>query len=229
MRGMCTKLGSLREGRKSVILLSEGFNATLPPQMRSNLPGGMAGGSGVGGGTRDPFAGDNNTTGGSRAVLGRHGHAARAAGRLGRLQPQQHRDLRRRSARAGGRRASTSRRTSRCRRASRISTRRSTRCASWPTTPTAARSSTATIWPPGMKQIIRDSSAYYLVGYNSTQAPTDGKFHEIKVRVKRPGVQVSARQGYWALHRGRREARRRGTASPDRRRKSPRRWPRSRR
>ena len=41
-----------------------------------------------------------------------------------------------------------------------------------------------------MKQIIRDASAYYLVGYNSTQAPTDGKFHEIKVRVKRPGVQV---------------------------------------
>ncbi len=36
IRGMCTKLGSLREGRKSLILLSEGFNATLPPQMRSN-------------------------------------------------------------------------------------------------------------------------------------------------------------------------------------------------
>ena len=50
----------------------------------------------------------------------------------------------------------------------------------------------------GMKQIIRDSSAYYLLGYNSSQAPTDGKFHEIKVRVKRPGVQVRARKGYWA-------------------------------
>ena len=49
-----------------------------------------------------------------------------------------------------------------------------------------------------MKQIIRDSSAYYLVGYNSTQAPRDGKFHEIRVRVKRPGVQVRARRGYWA-------------------------------
>jgi len=53
----------------------------------------------------------------------------------------------------------------------------------------------------GMKQIIRDSSAYYLIGYNSTQAPTDGKFHAIKVRVKRPGVQVRARKGYWALNR----------------------------
>jgi len=51
----------------------------------------------------------------------------------------------------------------------------------------------------GMKQIVRDSSAYYLLGYNSTQAPADGRFHEIKVRVKRPGVQVRARKGYWAL------------------------------
>jgi VWFA-related protein len=52
----------------------------------------------------------------------------------------------------------------------------------------------------GMKQITRDSSAYYLIGYNSSQAPSDGKFHEIKVRVKRPGVQVRARKGYWALN-----------------------------
>jgi len=51
----------------------------------------------------------------------------------------------------------------------------------------------------GMKQIVRDVSAYYLLGYNSTQTSADGKFHEIKVRVKRPGVQVRARKGYWAL------------------------------
>jgi VWFA-related protein len=51
----------------------------------------------------------------------------------------------------------------------------------------------------GMRQIIRDSSAYYLVGYNSKKAPKDGKFHEIRVRVKRPGVEVRHRKGYWAL------------------------------
>ena len=51
----------------------------------------------------------------------------------------------------------------------------------------------------GMRQIVRDTSAYYLLGYNSTQAPSDGKFHEIKVQVRRPGVQVRARKGYWAL------------------------------
>jgi VWFA-related protein len=50
----------------------------------------------------------------------------------------------------------------------------------------------------GMKQIIRDSSGYYLLGYNSSQAPTDGKFHEIKVKVTRKGVDVRARKGYWA-------------------------------
>jgi hypothetical protein len=37
-----------------------------------------------------------------------------------------------------------------------------------------------------------------LIGYNSTEAPTDGKFHEIKVRVNRRGVDVRARKGYWA-------------------------------
>jgi VWFA-related protein len=53
----------------------------------------------------------------------------------------------------------------------------------------------------GMRQIVRDVSAYYLIGYSSTVAPSDGKFHEIKVRVKKPGVQVRSRKGYWALTR----------------------------
>ena len=51
----------------------------------------------------------------------------------------------------------------------------------------------------GMKQIIKDSSAYYLLGYTSTQAKSDGKFHSISVKVKRPGVQVRSRKGFWAL------------------------------
>ena len=50
-----------------------------------------------------------------------------------------------------------------------------------------------------MKQIVRDSSGYYLLGYNSTFTDADGKFHDISVRVKRPGVEVRARKGYWAL------------------------------
>lgn len=54
----------------------------------------------------------------------------------------------------------------------------------------------------GMQQIVRDMSAYYLIGYNSAAAPADGKFHEIKVRlsdrVKSRGLQVRARKGYIA-------------------------------
>ncbi len=57
IRGISTKLGSLREGRKSVILISEGYSALLPPQMRSDQPGGFGD---PGRATRDPFAGDNN-------------------------------------------------------------------------------------------------------------------------------------------------------------------------
>ena len=52
---------------------------------------------------------------------------------------------------------------------------------------------------PGLKQMMRDSSAYYLLGYNSSRSPTDGKYHEIKVRVRRDDVDVRHRQGFWAM------------------------------
>jgi VWFA-related protein len=50
----------------------------------------------------------------------------------------------------------------------------------------------------GLRQIVRDSSAYYLLGYTSA-VTTDGKFHKLNVRVKRPGLQVRARPGYLAM------------------------------
>ena len=50
----------------------------------------------------------------------------------------------------------------------------------------------------GLEQLLRDSSLYYLLGYSSTSAQADGKFHQIRVRVKRPKVDVRARKGYWA-------------------------------
>ena len=52
---------------------------------------------------------------------------------------------------------------------------------------------------PGLKQMMRDSSTYYLIGYNSTRSPTDGKFHEIDVRVRQDDIQVRHRQGFWAM------------------------------
>jgi VWFA-related protein len=46
--------------------------------------------------------------------------------------------------------------------------------------------------------VMADASAYYLIGYTPTRKGNDGKFHEIKVRVKRRGVRVTARRGYWS-------------------------------
>ena len=46
--------------------------------------------------------------------------------------------------------------------------------------------------------VMADASAYYLLGYAPTRKINDGKFHEINVRVKRRGVRVTARRGYWA-------------------------------
>jgi hypothetical protein len=48
----------------------------------------------------------------------------------------------------------------------------------------------------GLKKIANDLSSYYLLGYLSTNAKLDGKYHQIKVRVKRPGIDVRARKGY---------------------------------
>ena len=49
-----------------------------------------------------------------------------------------------------------------------------------------------------LQGVMSDASAYYLVGYTPTRKTNDGKFHEIKVRVKRRGVRVNARKGYWS-------------------------------
>ena len=48
-----------------------------------------------------------------------------------------------------------------------------------------------------VERIVSQASATYLLGYTKDM-PQDGKFHEIKVRVKRGGYEVRARAGYWA-------------------------------
>jgi VWFA-related protein len=49
-----------------------------------------------------------------------------------------------------------------------------------------------------LPQIVKHASAYYLLGYAAESSPADGKFHKIRVRVKRPDVEVRSRGGYWA-------------------------------
>jgi len=50
----------------------------------------------------------------------------------------------------------------------------------------------------GVKKISDDLSAFYLLGYYSTNTASDGKYRRIEVKVKTPGVKVSARPGYVA-------------------------------
>jgi len=50
----------------------------------------------------------------------------------------------------------------------------------------------------GLRRIADDLSSYYLFGYYSTNTKLDGRFRSITVRVKRPGVRVRARRGYRA-------------------------------
>jgi VWFA-related protein len=51
---------------------------------------------------------------------------------------------------------------------------------------------------PLLRTIVKESSAFYLLGYASSLNPADGKFHRIKVHVKRSSVDVHARNGYLA-------------------------------
>ncbi len=56
------------------------------------------------------------------------------------------------------------------------------------------------------ERIVTDNSAYYLLGYYSTNERRDGKFRKIEVRVAKPGLTVRARKGYAAA---------RGKAEPE--------------
>jgi VWFA-related protein len=50
----------------------------------------------------------------------------------------------------------------------------------------------------GFERIVRDNSTYYLLGFYPEIDQRDGRFHEITVRVNRPGVNVRARRGFFA-------------------------------
>src|SRR5262245_11814510 len=194
LRGLATRLGSLREGRKAIIFVSEGFTAMLPPQMRdpvATMPG-------LGNRrARDPFAGrgdpreetaqffaETDLQSQMRDVYdaaNRNNAAFYALDPRGLATGEFHidenvaweRDQR-----------------------SLQSTQDTLRVLASETDGRAIvnRNDLA----KGLEQVVRDSSAYYMIGYNSSTAPSGGKFHEIKVRVKRPGVYVRARKGYWA-------------------------------
>ena len=195
LRGLSVRLGSLREGRKSVIFVSEGFTAILPPQMRrqdasqpenpiqARAAGGLQdssieetaawfGQSDVNSRMRDVYqmANRNNT---SIYSLDPRGLAVFEFG----LDDS-----------AATPTFATDRRV--------LQMTQDTLRSLSEETDGRAIVNRNTLYE-GLTQMVRDSSFYYLLGYSS-KAPTDGKFHEIKVRIKRRGVEARARRGYWA-------------------------------
>ncbi|MGH9589814.1 MAG: VWA domain-containing protein [Terracidiphilus sp.] len=51
---------------------------------------------------------------------------------------------------------------------------------------------------PAFAQVQRDTSAYYAIGYRSTDTARDGKYRRLSVKVDRPGIKLEYRQGYYA-------------------------------
>lgn len=196
IRSLIVHMGSLKEGRKALILVSEGFSYMLPPQMRNA----DAQNPGLGNpDSHNPLAGLNNPT---------EDRASWVAGMdmdsdLRELYDNANRnnvaiytvDPRGLAGFEFDINEGVNIQTDSKYLASTMDTLRSL-AENTDGRAIVNRNDLAS----GMAQITRDSSAYYLIGYNSSQAPADGKFHEIRVRVKRPGVQVRARKGYWALN-----------------------------
>jgi VWFA-related protein len=52
------------------------------------------------------------------------------------------------------------------------------------------------VFGPTFERIVQANSHYYVLGYYPPTHPRDGKFHNIQVRVKGPGLKVTARKGY---------------------------------
>jgi VWFA-related protein len=191
LRGAAVRLGSLREGRKSIIFVSEGFTSTLPPQLNdpiASMPrlGNRARGNpgAQGPGDTIEFFNEVDMLSDMREVFDT---ANRQNTSIYAVDPRGLAAFEYGVNEAVGLQADAKGLTK---------TLDSLRILADNTDGRAIvnRNDLAV----GMRQIIRDASGYYLLGYTSTQAPTDGKFHEIKVRVTRRGVDVRARKGYFA-------------------------------
>ena len=196
MRGLATRLGGLREGRKAVLYVSEGLTAMLPPQLRTSDA--SLGRLGQVGGPPSPLAGENSQREETYAFFAQSDLYSQmrdvftAANRnntaIYSVDPRGLTPFEFGIDEAVGPRQDAR---------SLQMTQDTLRSLADETDGRAIINRNDL--GPGLAQIVRDSSYYYLLGYNSTQSPNDGKFHEIRVRVRRRGTEVRARKGYWAL------------------------------
>ena len=67
----------------------------------------------------------------------------------------------------------------------------------------------------GLTRVSTESRTYYLIGYVPENSREDGKFREIEVKVRRSGVRVRARKGYYAEDAGLAAGRNPGDLDPD--------------
>ena len=51
---------------------------------------------------------------------------------------------------------------------------------------------------PAFAQVQKDTSAYYAIGFHSSNPARDGKYRKLTIKVNRPGVKVEYRPGYYA-------------------------------
>jgi VWFA-related protein len=51
---------------------------------------------------------------------------------------------------------------------------------------------------PAFAQVQKDNSAYYAIGFHSTNPARDGKYRKLTVKIDRPGVELDYRLGYYA-------------------------------
>ena len=195
LSGLAIHLGGLREGRKAIIYVSEGLTAVLPPQLRNADASLGALGNPRG---RNPMMGENDPREQTAAVFG---------------MAELYSELRRVFTAANRNNAAIYTLDPRGLTAfefdidQSVGMRQDARALQMTqdTLRTLADETDGRAimnrndLAPGLAQIMRDSSFYYLLGYNSSEAPTDGNFHEIDVRLKRRGLDVRARKGYWAL------------------------------
>jgi len=194
LKAAAVRLGGLREGRKSIVFVSEGFTSTLPPQLNDPVAAVPRLGNPV---ARRPtpnqdMVNDRAEFMNTADLLNEMRDVFDVANRQNTsIYPVDPRGL---SAAEYGINEGVGQTVDRTHLAASLDTLR-TLASNTDGRAIINRNDLAT----GMQQIIRDSSAYYLLGYSSTQAPTDGKFHEIRVRVNRRGVDVRARKGYWAV------------------------------
>jgi len=51
---------------------------------------------------------------------------------------------------------------------------------------------------PAFAQVQRDTSAWYALGYHSTNLARDGKYRRLTIKINRPGIKLEYRPGYYA-------------------------------